>query len=149
MSVFCRGGTWTPACPPAHTDMLCRGTPAGRALFNLFSDDVNGKKSGDKFSARNKAVLEAKIAMGWRPSLPGEAGFLKTLLRMPSAGELMTFVSIHRKKLWRLTCQANCLCSQVQEGHSQQQALCSCKWQKECRHNPSRTGSQTTGDGAA
>lgn len=52
-----------------------RGTPAGRALFNLFSDDVNGKQTGDKFSARNKAVLEAKIAMGWRPSVPGNAAF--------------------------------------------------------------------------
>ena len=49
----------------------CRGTPAGRALFNLFSDDINGRQTGDKFSARNKAVLEAKIAVGWRPSLPG------------------------------------------------------------------------------
>jgi len=53
----------------------------------LFSDDVNGRKSGDSFSARNKAVLEAKIAMGWRPSLPGEAGFLKALLRVLSVTE--------------------------------------------------------------
>ena len=58
-----------------ETNNLCRGTPAGRALFNLFSDDVNGRQTGDKFSARNKAVLEAKIAMGWRPSLPGEFVF--------------------------------------------------------------------------
>ena len=59
--------------PPAVWKSVGRGTPAGRALFNLFSDDVNGKQTGDKFSARNKAVLEAKIAMGWRPSTPGNA----------------------------------------------------------------------------
>lgn len=57
--------------PPAVWQSVGRGTPAGRALFNLFSDNVNGKQTGDKFSARNKAVLEAKIAMGWRPSIPG------------------------------------------------------------------------------
>ncbi len=84
---FCRGGAWKPACPPADVDTVCRGTPAGRALFNLFSDDVNGRKSGEKFSARNKAVLEAKIAMGWRPSLPGEAGFLKVVFRVPAVTE--------------------------------------------------------------
>lgn len=59
--------------PPHVWKSVGRGTPAGRALFNLFSDDVNGKQTGDKFSARNKAVLEAKIAMGWRPSVPGTA----------------------------------------------------------------------------
>ncbi|KAL3154104.1 hypothetical protein ABBQ32_013639 [Trebouxia sp. C0010 RCD-2024] len=57
--------------PPAVWQSVGRGTPAGRALFNLFSDNVNGKQTGDKYSARNKAVLEAKVAMGWRPSLPG------------------------------------------------------------------------------
>ncbi|KAL3139995.1 hypothetical protein ABBQ38_004280 [Trebouxia sp. C0009 RCD-2024] len=57
--------------PPAVWQSVGRGTPAGRALFNLFSDNVNGKQTGDKYSARNKAVHEAKTALGWRPSLPG------------------------------------------------------------------------------
>lgn len=65
----------TDAEPPAVWKSVGRGTPAGRALFNLFSDDVNGKQTGDKFSARNKAVLEAKTAMGWRPSVPGNARY--------------------------------------------------------------------------
>ena len=60
------------ADPPAVWQSVGRGTPAGRALFNLFSDDVNGRQTGDKFSARNKAVLEAKVAMGWRPTMPGD-----------------------------------------------------------------------------
>lgn len=64
---------------PAVWQSVGRGTPAGRALFNLFSDDVNGRHTGDKYSARNKAVLEAKIAMGWRPSVPGEPGFCPLL----------------------------------------------------------------------
>ena len=52
-------------------DTVGRGSPAGRALYNLFSQDVSGRQTGDRFSARNKAIFEAKIATGWKPSTPG------------------------------------------------------------------------------
>ena len=66
-----------------------RGSPAGRALYNLFSEDINGRQTGDKFSARNKAVFEAKIAMGWKPSSPGELATVQLI----GALSLLTLLS--------------------------------------------------------
>lgn len=38
-------------------DVLGRGNPAGRALFNIYCGDIGGKAVGNQFSSQNLATL--------------------------------------------------------------------------------------------
>jgi hypothetical protein len=48
-------------------DLLGRGSPAGRALFNVYNGDSAGKSVGRRFSDRNRRAHEQKLATGWTP----------------------------------------------------------------------------------
>lgn len=47
--------------------LLGRDTPGGKALFNLYGGDKNGRASGQEFHNRNAKMHAKKIASGWSP----------------------------------------------------------------------------------
>jgi hypothetical protein len=61
-------------------EILGRGSPAGKALFNLYSGDNSGKTAGERFHQRNRKTHERKVEGGWEP--PGEPS--EILLKLSS-----------------------------------------------------------------
>jgi len=49
-------------------NLLGRGSPAGRALFNIYNGDSAGRRAGSEFHGRNKQAHERKLSKGWQPS---------------------------------------------------------------------------------
>lgn len=46
----------------AAWQMVDRGTAAGRALFALYNGDLSGKKAGNKYSDKNRVLIEKRSA---------------------------------------------------------------------------------------